>query len=118
MRITGRRPKRSDHAPRYRRKNELHGGPGKSEKTGDAGGARDVSVFELNDQVGQHRSDDAEGQKIQQDGYENESEGGLAEARRREEGRIAKAPCEGRTMAARSTHFLLWWGPDPFMNVR
>ena len=48
-----------------------------------ARGTRDVAAFELNDQVGQDWSNDAQRQKIQQNRYKNKNKRGLAKARRR-----------------------------------
>ena len=58
--------------------NELHERPGKAEIAGDGGGAGDVAALELDDEVGENRGDDAEGQKIEEYGDEDEDEGGAA----------------------------------------
>src|SRR5437016_4393019 len=60
------------------RKNELHERPGETEIAGDGGGAGDVAAFEMDDEVGENGSDDAECQKIEEDGDQNEDEGGAA----------------------------------------
>ena len=58
--------------------NELHERPGKTEIAGDSGGAGDIAALELDDEVGENRGDDAEGQKIEEHGDEDEDEGGAA----------------------------------------
>lgn len=58
------------------RKNELHERPGETEIAGDGGGAGDVAAFEVDDEVRENGSDDAEGQEIEEDGYQDEDEGG------------------------------------------
>jgi hypothetical protein len=55
-----------------------HERPGKAEIAGDGGGAGDVAALELDDEVGENRGDDAEGQKIEEHGDEDEDEGGAA----------------------------------------
>src|SRR5579859_1038781 len=71
----------------YGRENELHERPGKSEIAGDGGGAGDVAAFKLDDEVGQDRGDDAEGQEIEEDGDKDEDESGATGLRLRSWGR-------------------------------
>ncbi len=52
----------------YRRKNELHGGPAKSEITGDGGSAGEVAALESADQIRKDGSDDAKGDHIKGNG--------------------------------------------------
>ena len=65
-----------------RGKNELHGGPAKSEITGDRGGAGEVTALEHADQVRENGGDDTESDHIKGNGYEDEVEGSFGGDRR------------------------------------
>ena len=85
IRITGRRPKRSDSAPSIGENRNCISAQAVPKMPSISAARRRVAAHEIDDQARQHRNDDAERQHVEQHGDEDEHEGGAA-------GRPAVAP--------------------------
>ena len=83
IRITGRRPKRSDSAPWIGENRNCISAQAVPKSPKIVGRARGVAAEEIDHELRQHRNDDADRQHVEQHGDEDEDEGRLRRGARR-----------------------------------